>query len=104
MLLVVGHGQLAFTENDISIGNTPITNFDDYQVEIRNGHPSDAPITLYKNTIDEERLSIVMNQINDSSTRTTAPDTEENTIDLTTPRGLARLRDEGSGTSRVLCF
>src|SRR5690625_2942251 len=101
MLLVVGHGQLAFTENDISIGNTPITNFDDYQIEIRNGHPSDAPITLYKNTIDEERLSIVMNQINDSSTRTTAPDTEEITIDLTAPRGLARLQSDGSGTSSV---
>lgn len=104
MLLVVGHGPLKI--EDIRIGDTPITEFQDYEIETREGWDDDDPVTLYKQTVSEQNLSVVLNQEhypdldqNNQATRTTPVNTEEISIDLVAPQGIGRLQGDGSGVS-----
>ena len=55
-LFVVGYGPLEIRE--IKIGDTPIGDFDDVDVEVREGYSNDKPIRLYPGTVFQEDLAI----------------------------------------------
>lgn len=99
MLLVVGHGPLNIS--DIRIGETPITLFDDYEIEVRPGHWDDDPITLYRGVVAEEALGIAMDETNASAVRTLGMNVPEASIDITFPSGLGRQNEKDFGVSRV---
>ena len=99
MLLVVGHGPLEIS--DIRIGETPITHFDDYEIEVRPGHWDDEPITLYRGIVAEEPLGIAMDATNDSAVRTLGRDIPEASIDITFSGGLGRQREKDFGIDQV---
>ncbi|MFO1126356.1 MAG: host specificity factor TipJ family phage tail protein [Methylocystis sp.] len=89
-LFLVGYGQVKI--RNIKLGDTPIENFKEIDVEIREGLPSDAPVTLYPTQVLEERLSIDLNQAYVATygphTRFTASDANEAQVDIAFPNGL----------------
>lgn len=82
--------------SDLRIGDTPIGNFPGIEVETREGRPGDAPLTLFPGQVDEQSLSIPLTQAAGFSTRTTEPDADEFSVDVTFPGGLLEF-DQASG-------
>ena len=93
MLVVWGYGPLAIS--DLRIGETPITEFDDVQVETREGWEGEPPLTIYTNDVNQQTLSIFLTSVSGWATRVTADDADEISFDLSFPQGLARLDDKG---------
>jgi hypothetical protein len=72
-LFLVGYGPIEIS--DLYIGNTPISNYQDIQIEIRQGYESDPPITLYtKQVIEDADNMIRMDQSVGYQYRHTAKD------------------------------
>ena len=94
MLAVWGYGPL--TISNLKIGETDINDFEDVEVETREGRSTDAPITLYTRNVFEERFSILLSSADDWHIRTTREDTEEIIVDFATPRGVSEFRDDGT--------
>ena len=91
MLFDVGYGPLAI--DDIKIGDTPIGQFEDCEVQIRYGYSTDTPITLFPAQVREEALNIQLRQVDGFVMRTTPVDTDEVTLDVQFPGGLQRITD-----------
>ena len=94
MLAVWGYGPL--TVSDVKIGETDINDFDDVEIETREGRSTDAPITLYTRNVFEERFSVLLSSADSWQTRTTRDNTEEIILDFATPRGVSKFRDDGT--------
>ena len=99
MLVVWGYGPLRIT--DIKIDETPIANFDDVRIETREGRPGDADITLYPDDIDQQNFSITLSNTSPDSagpwtTRRSADNADELSVDIAFPRGLAQFDDQGT--------
>lgn len=86
LLFVWGVGPL--TLSDFKIGETLLSEFDGVEVEHREGYEDDDPLTLYPNSVDQQDYTILLEQTTDWVTRTTTPNADEISIDLTFPRGL----------------
>ena len=100
MLAVWGYGPL--TISDIKIGETDITDFDDVEVETREGRSTDDPITLYTRNVFEERFSVLLSSADSWQTRTTRTDTEEIILDFATPRGVSEFREDGTRVAALV--
>ncbi len=89
-LFLVGYGPVVI--RDIRLGDTPIGNFKEVSLEVREGYPADTPVTLYPTQVLEERLTIDLNQAYVGTygphTRFTASDATEASVDITFPNGL----------------
>jgi len=88
-LFIWGYGEVEI--EDIKIGETLISEFDDVEIEHVYGTSSDPAITLYPNSVDENRLNISLTNALGYQTRTTSIDTDEISVDITFPRGLHNL-------------
>ncbi len=55
-LFCVGYGPVRIS--DLRIGDTPIDDYDDIDVEIREGRSDDAPVTIYDRQVFEETFGI----------------------------------------------
>lgn len=55
-LFTFGYGRVDIS--DIRIGDTPISEFDDVDTEIREGTDSDEPVTLYRRQVIEEAMGV----------------------------------------------
>jgi len=86
LLFVWGYGPLDLS--DLRIGETPITSFDAVEIETRKGFPNDPPLTLYTRDVFEDSLQIVLKQAEGWSQRTSQPDADELSVDITFPQGL----------------
>jgi sulfur carrier protein ThiS len=58
MLFCLGYGPLAI--DSLQIGATPLANYTDVEIEVRQGFPGDAPTTLYPGQVDEVDLAITL--------------------------------------------
>lgn len=105
LLFCLGYGPLSI--EDMRIGETPLTDFADYQVEVRQGFVGDAPITLYPGEVDEQQLQVLLDNPNDSpgittgvggawSSQISAAVTDELSLDFTATDGIYRV-DKDSG-------
>jgi hypothetical protein len=90
--------------SNIEIGGTPVSNFKSAQVEIRNGHPTDPPLTLIPRQVREESLSIQLRAVNGFSERRTEPDTDRVTLDVLFPNGMGRVTDRNVKFGIVVVF
>lgn len=88
-----GHGPLNLYNHQL--GDTPIGNFADVQIEIRQGLPGDTPLTLYPQQVIEDSLSINLRQDAGPISRFTARDVTEVSVDLTFAQGLVYIDDKG---------
>ena len=102
LLLLVGYGPLKI--EDIRIGSTPLSAFDGAEAEIREGWPSDQPITLYTQRIEEDALSIALTASGGWRTITSRPDAREINLDLSFDRGLAFFNDQGGRSNATVEF
>lgn len=93
-LFLVGYGPVKI--RNLRLGDTPIERFKEISYEIREGYPTDTPITLYPKQVLEERLSIDLNvnyaTVFGTHSRFTASDADEVQIDVTFPNGLFWMR------------
>lgn len=107
LLFCMGYGPISLT--DLKIGETPLTSFLDYGIEIRQGLPGDPPVTLYPGEVDEVALSITLSNtvdpapVNNALTtggsgpwtgQTTSVDTDEFSLDFTATQGCYRVDDK----------
>jgi predicted phage tail protein len=104
LLFCMGYGPLALA--DFRIGETPLTSFSDYQIEVRQGFPGDAPVTLYPGSVDEKALAITLVNGGDPpgtagdngvwNSQTTAAETDEISLDYTAPQGMFKIGGNGN--------
>lgn len=94
MLFLPGYGPLEF--EDFKIGETSLDEYEGVEIEVRQGRPDDPPMTLFPGTVIEDGESIELLQINSWTTRTSATEAEELSIDISFPAGLARVENDGS--------
>lgn len=85
VLVIWGYGPLDVTQ--IKIGETPIAQFDDVETEHRVGYEADDDITLIPRVVNEEQLSVTL-LADVENIRTTEPDTDEISVDITAPQGI----------------
>lgn len=83
---------------DMRIRETPLTDFTDYEVEVREGWASDAPVTLYSNGQDvhQEALSVDLTQAMGWVSRRTNANANEVIFDVAFSRGLYVI-NQGNG-------
>lgn len=108
-LFTFGEGPIDLT--DFRIGDTSISEYDEVEIEVRQGLPSDQPVTLYPRQIVEETIGVELTRPlprDDSGeviegdpaeetpvVRTTGPDAKRATVILAFPGGLIRFNGDG---------
>lgn len=99
--LLVGWGPLKIS--DIRIGETPLASFDGVEVEVREGWPTDQPLSLFTRSVEQQNFSIALEPAA-WNTRTTDSGVSEISVDLTFPGGLAFYNDQGGRTEISVSF
>ncbi|MCM0018436.1 MAG: host specificity factor TipJ family phage tail protein [Tagaea sp.] len=102
MLLAVGYGPISIDQ--IRIGNTPIEAFDNVEVEIREGWPTDEPRALFTRRISETQLSVALSQSAGWRTTRTENDAVSASIDIAFERGLAYYNTAGGTDALTVAF
>lgn len=97
MLFVWGYGPLRISE--LKIGETPVTDFSDIEIETRQGYDDDAPLTLYTDSVLQNDLGVTLTNAGGAVTRTSEADADEVSIDITLPRGLFLFSKTGAKTN-----
>lgn len=100
MLFIWGYGPLHI--NDLKIGETPLADFDDIEIETRFGYENDAPLTLYTNSVLQNDLQVGLRKADGFITRTTEADAEEISLDITLPRGLFKFNAANAKTTATI--
>lgn len=100
MLFCLGYGPLEIS--DLKIGETPLSEFDGVEVEVREGFDDDDPVTLYPKQVDQNDLNITLKQADGYHLRTTERDVDEISVDITFPRGLSEFANNSTKKSRTV--
>ncbi len=87
LLFCVGYGPIDVS--DIKIGETPLYKFDGVSIEVISDHTTQSP-TLYTAPVYEESVSILLQNVDGWTTRTTADDVEWISVDVSFPNGIYR--------------
>ena len=93
LLFVWGYGPLEIS--DLRIGDTALSAFTGVETETRQGYDSDAPLTLFTNQVNQNDLSVSLTYAAGFQVRTTEDNTDEISVDVTFPRGLAIYQSTG---------
>lgn len=103
LVFCLGYGPLAIEQ--LKIGETDLTTYTDYTLEVKQGFDTDTPVSLYPGAVDEQSLSIILDAPEDDSWSfsfpgdwhglTTSPDTDEFSVDFTAPDGMAAVDNDG---------
>jgi hypothetical protein len=115
-LFCVGYGPVLIS--DLRLGETPLSDYDDVQVEIREGRAGDAPVSLYPRQVLEEAHNIELvrprprddageiidggTPIETPVTRFSAADAKYAAVLISYPSGLFKVDDEGDIQSRTV--
>lgn len=86
------------------VGETPLADLRDIEIETREGWPDDAPITLYTNDHHLDQYSITLTQAASWFSRRSAPDADELVVEIGFPRGLTQYTGTASRTSVTVGF
>lgn len=102
MLVVWGYGPLKI--ENIKIGTTSIDDFEDVEIETREGRPGDDPITLIPDTVTQDDFSILLTQASDWHERTSDSNADELSVDVVFPQGLVYFTDSGGRGERTVAI
>ncbi|MBK8909043.1 MAG: hypothetical protein IPM60_14450 [Rhodospirillales bacterium] len=97
MLFDFGYGPLQLS--DLRIGTVPLDQFEDVETEVRQGFGTDAPITLYSNTVREDQYSLKLTNAGGPQVLESHDAADEILLDITF-HGLVRFNDKGGRASR----
>ncbi len=92
LLFCMGYGPLGLT--NFRIGETPLSSFSDYEIEVRQGFGTDTAVTIYPGEVDEVALQITL-EPSVWNSQTTVPDTDEISWDVTATQGLVAVDPQG---------
>jgi hypothetical protein len=92
-LVVWGYGPLQIA--NLKLGDTPIAQFQDVQIETRQGFPDDAPRTLATAQVYEQSLNLPLLESAGFHVRTTTRDIDAFQLDFVLPQGLAQTAANG---------
>lgn len=106
-LFVVGYGPLDIS--DIRLGETPIGEFSEVDMEVREGYADDTPQTLYPRQVIEELMNVTLEGPPGTSpteynknTRYTASNINRITVNFFLPQGLIRYDSEGKKSTQLV--
>ena len=97
MIVVWGYGRLKI--EDIKIGTTLITEFDDVEIETREGVSGDAALTIYPDQVDEARFAIELDFDDGFTLRTTELEVDSISVDIVFFRGFVSFDSKGNAGS-----
>lgn len=112
-LFVAGEGQTQI--DDIRIGETSVAEFDEVEIEVRDGVDGDLPIALFPRQVVEEQIGVELTrplprddlgEVIDGEAeltpvvRTTGQDASGASVILNFPAGLVRYNDDGDKRTR----
>ena len=100
LLLCPGHGPVDIS--NIRIGDTPINNFLDVDVEVLDHHTNRNPITLYIDDVAELDISAEIKTGEGFTERESFIDADELTFNFLFPRGIVRYDDEANRRQRTV--
>lgn len=100
MLFIWGYGPLRIT--DLKIGETPLSDFEDVEIQTITGEEGEAPLTLYGSSVLQNDLQIALTYVGGYQTRTTEKDADEISVDITLPRGLVGFDVNGKKLTRTV--
>ncbi len=100
MLVVPGYGRLDLS--DWEIDETPIDNFEDVELEVKEGVAADSNLTLYGNQVNQSEFSILLKQVDGFTIRTSALDADELSVDIAFPRGLVAFNPQGAKSQIIV--
>jgi hypothetical protein len=86
------------------IGLTEATTFDDVQIETVEGVSGDPSMTLFPDTVNQENFSILLEQVNGFTIRTSGTGVDELSVDVIFARGLVTFDNSGNRNSRTVSF
>lgn len=87
MLFIPGYGPLELDQAEMKIGETLFNNIPDAEIEIREGTPSDAALTLVPRTVIEQNPNSTLSNAAGYITHTTESAINEISVDLGLLRG-----------------
>lgn len=93
LLFVWGYGPLQV--EDIKIGETLLSSYEEVEIETRQGFPDDPPTTLYPKQVVEEPLSLELKYVDGWKRRTTADNINEIAVDFVAPNGMQAINNKG---------
>jgi hypothetical protein len=93
-VFVVGYGPLEIS--DIRIGDTPISNYDNVDVEVREGYSTDNDMRLFPKVPFTDAIGVKLRNAGGWVRRTTEIDIDEIFVDLEWPQGVADFDNDGS--------
>lgn len=96
MLFIWGYGPLKI--ENIKIGETPITDYEDVEIETREGRDTDNPITLIPSQVFQDSVGVTLTNALGYVSRTTRADADEISVDISFPRGLTQFSSDGNRT------
>lgn len=101
-LFTWGYGNIVV--NDLKIGETSISEFDDVEIEHRLNGDLNQPTGLYSNSVFQEDFNVLLEQVDGFTTRTTQLEADEAIVDITF-NGLTNInRETGGRGSRFIDF
>lgn len=93
VVFVIGEGPLKLSA--LKVGDTPLANFEDVTVRIREGYSTDPDLTLFPAQVREQSLNIELKQVNGYSQRRSEFNTDEMSVDVVFPNGLQLITGRG---------
>lgn len=100
MLFIWGIGPIKLDTSSIKIGDTYLTEFEGYQIEHREGYPTDGPLTLFPDAVSQQDFSVLISQATGWVTRTSEVNADELSVDFTLASGLVQYDDRGNRMAR----
>ena len=97
-----GYGDIVL--EDLKIGDTLLTEFEDVETEHILDGDSTSPIGLYPDSVNQEDLNILLSATSGWQTRTTSLEADELIVDLTWPQGLSQFNDAGKRLNSTVTY
>lgn len=96
-LFTYGYGKQVIS--DLKFGETSIDEYTGIDMEHRLDGDLEQGTTIYSNDVYQEDLSVLLQEVDGYTTRTTQIETNEAIVDITFPQGLTLFNSEGRRTS-----
>ena len=95
MLFVHAIGPVQIDTSTLQIGETPLTSYLGVETEHRAGYDSDTDLTLYQAQVTQEDITVALEIATGWQTRTSQPDADELSVDITFPQGCVFIDQNG---------